>query len=354
MADLSVTAGTITSPTQLLSFTGLAYNYQADLARFKQGQLRDNVLMFNTMNSSVNKFLNTTRDMHHIDESLDRSSASNLLIISFMAGFILLLLVPVILTLRKRADFHIKVFDIISSLDCQLVKDELETLCSVIESLQSDPYSLETRKASLNAMGKRNSSGGSNQMMLELNNYQKMREVKSTKSSRKSRKKMMLKKGRNEEVDNEAKLASIIRHFAVDEITKARESRRAKVQWRKRAGELEMAGTDADKDKWVVGQHWLLYSLVVVFVLLLGILAVIQAQEYSRIKDRKQVIIEMTNSQAEISYLFLMSKVMLRDNGLGAPTQYTPSFAIDTILNHSIFDLPQHYQPGDFDFSASY
>ena len=118
-------ASNITIPTQTLNFYDLVFNYGVDMKLFSKGQMDKGILIFPTYSSQTTAFLNTTRFLDKVEDSLDTSKKLNILLSCSVISLVVLFTLVLAWTLSKRSALHIRVFDIIASLDAKLVLDNI-------------------------------------------------------------------------------------------------------------------------------------------------------------------------------------------------------------------------------------
>jgi len=87
--------------------------------------------------------------MPTIEASLDKTKRSSLIIGLSFTFFIVLLLLPLIIVLRKRLPQHEKVFDLIASVEADLIVKEIKSLNYIINILKNYQDSNEILKANI-------------------------------------------------------------------------------------------------------------------------------------------------------------------------------------------------------------
>jgi len=96
-----------------------------------------NLVISSTYSVNVVKMLNATEFLPAIEASLDKTKRSSLIIGLSFTFFIMLLLLPLIIVLRKRLPQHEKVFDLIASVEADLIIKEIKSLNYIINILKN-------------------------------------------------------------------------------------------------------------------------------------------------------------------------------------------------------------------------
>ena len=103
-------------------------NYAVDINRFSNLKINTGIMMYLTYSNSFTTIQNVTNFSTYIDDSITASKHNNIIIELSMCAAIFLMIIPLCCVLRKRRELHLKIFDLIVSIDIDLVKKELHSL----------------------------------------------------------------------------------------------------------------------------------------------------------------------------------------------------------------------------------
>jgi len=126
--DPSITPNDIQTDVQTVTYLELMMNYAVDMNRFSSLKISTGIMMYLTYSNSVTTIQNVTNFGTYIDGSITASKHNNIVIELSMCAIILIMIIPLCCVLRKRRGLHLKIFDLIVSIDIDLVKRELHSL----------------------------------------------------------------------------------------------------------------------------------------------------------------------------------------------------------------------------------
>jgi hypothetical protein len=118
---------------------------------------------------------------------------------------------------------------------------------------------------------------------------------------------------------------------------------------RKRAGELDLTGSDSDSGKTFIKMHVVLYIIIVLFIIL-RVISTLNNQAFTNdIRIRKDEILKLFTDQITFDMKFLGAKVYLRSGEIGLRTIFGITSTIDFI-----YPLVSLFPVYDYSLNNSY